>query len=192
MNNIQNEDEKHLLEHEYDGIKECDYPLPKWWIMTFVATVIFAIPYYIYYQILGAPNLNAEYQSELKQHLELKEANKPKDEAFNLEKFNAIATNPAELKKGEEIFVNNCVACHKEKGQGDIGPNLTDEFWINRKGSPEDIHFIVTNGVEVNGMPVWKDILSPEDIYHVAAYVKSLKGVKLAGAKEPQGNKVEE
>lgn len=191
MSNIQKEDEKYLLKHEYDGIKECDYPLPRWWVMTFVATVGFAIPYYIYYQILGAPNLRAEYQSELKQHEAIKEANKPKDEAFNIEKFNAIASSSEGLKKGEEVFVNNCVACHKEKGQGDIGPNLTDEYWINKKGTPEDIHYIVTNGVEVNGMPVWKEVLTPDEIYYVAAYVKSLKGVKLPGAKEPQGTKVE-
>jgi cytochrome c oxidase cbb3-type subunit 3 len=192
MSNYQNEDEKYLLNHEYDGIKECDYPLPRWWVMTFVVTVGFAIPYFIYYQILGAPNLRAEYAQELKQHEATKEANKPKDEGFNVEKFNAVAANAEEVKKGEEVFVNNCVACHKEKGQGDIGPNLADEFWINKKGTPEDIHYIVTNGVEVNGMPVWKDVLSPEEIYYVTAYVKTLKGLKLPGAKEPQGNKVEE
>ncbi len=126
----------------------------------------------------------ASYEAKIK-------SQKPVDESFNQEKFNALFANNDELKKGEEIYINNCMVCHKDKAQGDIGPNLTDNYWLIGDGSPKAIHAVVANGSEANGMPPWKDTLSDEEIYHVIAYVKSLKGVTLPEAKAPQGQQYE-
>lgn len=199
MNNNKNENEIKkevkdplLMDHEYDGIQELDHPLPSYWVNTFIMTIIFGFFYGSYHFFLNGKSLKEEYIAELKKHEEKMAALKPADTGFNLEKFNAIAASSDEMKKGEEVFVNNCVACHKEKGQGDIGPNLTDEYWINGNGNkPEFLHEIVRNGKEDMGMPPWKDILTEEEIYYTIAYVKNLKGVKLPGAKPPQGNKYE-
>ncbi len=180
-----------LLDHNYDGIEELDHPLPSYWISGFIISIIFAALYFFYYQIMGAKNLQGEYLDEVTAHQEKMKAMKPEEKPFDEEKLNAILASTECLKKVEEVFVNNCVACHKEKGQGDIGPNLTDEFWINGDGKPAFLHHMVLNGNEANGMPPWKEILSEEEVYNVVAYVRSLKGVKLPGAKEPQGNKYE-
>jgi cytochrome c oxidase cbb3-type subunit 3 len=181
-----------LLDHNYDGIQELDHPLPRWWVTIFSVCIFFAAVYFFYYQIMGGKNLREEYAAELKAHEEKVLAMKPKEAPFSVEKFNAIFASKDELKKGEEVFVNNCVACHKDKAQGDIGPNLTDEYWINGDGNkPEFLHHMVLNGNEEKGMPPWKDVLSEDEIYYAIAYVKSLKGLKLPGAKEPQGEKYE-
>jgi len=180
-----------LLDHNYDGIQELDYPLPSWWVATFALCIMFAIPYFIYYQFMGGASLKDEFNVDMKKMEEIKAANAPKRGIFNAENFQAIIASPTEIKKGEEVFINNCVPCHKDKAQGDIGPNLTDNYWIHDKGEPESLLKIISMGVVDNGMPEWQEILSEEEIYHVAAYVKSLKGTKLPGAKAPQGNKVD-
>lgn len=194
MNN--NEDNKNddplIMDHEYDGIKELDNPLPNYWVIGFIMTVVFAFLYSFYLIVMNGKTLREEYVAELKTHEEKMLLLKPKESAFNEEKLNSIFKIPGELKRGEEIFVTNCVACHKDQGQGDIGPNLTDEFWINGDGNKaEFLHHMVLNGREENGMPPWKEILSDDEVYHVVAYVKSLKGVKLPEAKAPQGTKYE-
>lgn len=190
-NNDKNKKDPLLLDHEYDGIKELDNPLPKWWQITFYGTVVFAFFYFFYYQLATGPTLKDEFEKDMIELEKIKLANAPKFEEFNQEKYNGFIANPEKLKQGEEVFVNNCIPCHKEKGQGDIGPNLTDEFWKNGAGTPIDIFKVVSNGVEENGMPVWKEVLTSDEILAVTGYIKSIKGVKLPGAKEPQGNKYE-
>lgn len=197
MNNKNEKNEAKLLDHDYDGIKELDNPLPSWWVAIFVITTAFAIIYFFYYQF-GGPTLMDEHKQSVEANNKLKQSAVASDSSnsgggdqFNVEKFNAILASPDKLKMGLDVFEKNCVSCHKSQGQGDIGPNLTDEYWINGDGSPEKIYKIVTNGVLENGMPAWKDVLSSEDIYLVTAYIKSIKGVKLEGAKAPQGNKFE-
>ncbi|MFZ4713186.1 MAG: cbb3-type cytochrome c oxidase N-terminal domain-containing protein [Bacteriovoracaceae bacterium] len=181
-----------LLDHNYDGIQELDYPLPRWWVVIFSMCIFFAILYFFYYQVLGAKNLREEYADDIKIHEAKVLALRPKELSFNIEKFNLYLNSKEELKEGEIVFNNNCVACHKEKGQGDIGPNLADEFWLNGNGNdPKFLHQMVMNGNEVNGMPPWKEILTEDEIYHTIAYVKSIKGIKLPDAKAPQGNKYE-
>lgn len=180
-----------LLDHNYDGIEELNHPLPSYWISGFILCICFAGLYFFYYQIMGAKNLRAEYVDELNAYQAKMKAMKPEEKPFNQEQFNAILASKEELKEGEAVFVNNCVACHKDKGQGDIGPNLADEYWINGDGKPPFLHHMVLNGNEVNGMPPWKEILSEREVYYVIAYVQSIKGLKLPGAKEPQGNKYE-
>lgn len=193
QNNKDNNTQKDplLMDHDYDGIQELDHPLPSYWVAAFVMCIIFAAFYAPYHMLLEGKSLKDEYIAEVKAHEAKMLAQKPPEAPFQIEKFNAFVASKDELKKGEEIFVTNCVACHKEKGQGDIGPNLTDEFWLNGDGKPEFLHHMVMNGNEEKGMPPWKEILSEEEVYHVIAYVQSLKGVKLPGAKAPQGTKYE-
>ena len=109
---------------------------------------------------------------------------------FEEVKFLAIVKDDG-VKKGEVVFTNNCVPCHKEKGIGDIGPNLTDEYWLWAKGTPETIYPVVFRGVPQNGMPTWSAVLSNEEIYQVVSYVQTLHNTHQPGGKAPQGNKVE-
>lgn len=183
-------DEQHLLlDHNYDGIHEFDHPLPSWWQFTFYGTVIFGIFYFVFYQILGGPTLRDELEKDYKVVQEKQDQAKKKEGGFSAETYAAILKDDG-VKKGEVVFTTNCVACHKEKGIGDIGPNLTDDHWIWAKGTPETIFPVVFNGVPQNGMPTWSETLKTEEIYQAVAYVMSLHNTNQAGGKAPQGYKV--
>lgn len=180
------QDKALLLDHNYDGIQEYNYPLPSWWVATFVGAVIFAIPYFTYYTLMDGPTLRQEMNQELTKLNEVRKAYEVSLVAFDQAQYDSVQ-DPA---KGIEVFNENCLSCHEEGGKGDIGPNLTDEYWIHAKGTPETIYEVVVNGREDLGMPTWKNDLSKDEIYQVVSYIMSIKNTNVPG-KEPQGEKVE-
>lgn len=187
-NHLSDDDKAKLLDHDYDGIQELDHPLPQWWIATFVISVLFSIPYFYYYVLGGGPSLSQEHEMQMVEVTKIKEAAKSQGQKFSMDEYNALASDEG-VKQGQQIFVDNCVACHKEQGIGDIGPNLTDAYWIEGTGSVEDLFKTVFNGREEKGMPVWGEILSKEEIYKAVSYVRSLRNKNLPG-KDPQGELV--
>jgi cytochrome c oxidase cbb3-type subunit 3 len=185
-------DEEHLLiDHSYDGIQELDNPLPNWWQFTFYGAIVFSVFYFLFYIVLGGPTLRDEFNKDYAVVKATQDELKKKDTAFDLSKYEAIVKEDG-IKKGEVVFATNCVPCHKEKGIGDIGPNLTDNSWIHAKGTPDTIYPVVFNGVPDNGMPVWSEVLSAEEIYQVVSYVQTLHNTNQPGGKAPQGNIVED
>jgi cytochrome c oxidase cbb3-type subunit 3 len=184
-------DEKHLLlDHNYDGIQELNHPLPNWWNIIFYTSVVFSVGYFVYYQFLSGPSLREEFKQDYAKVKAAQEEFKKLNSAFKPELYAAVA-NEQGIKKGEEVFVNNCLPCHAENGKGDIGPNLTDKHWIAAKGTPDTIYQVVYNGREDNGMPPWNEVLSSEEIYLAVSYVMSLKNTFQKGGKEPQGELIE-
>lgn len=186
------ENEKHLLlDHNYDGIQELNHPLPFWWQFTFYGAIIFSTIYIAYYQFLGGPSLRDEFKKDYAVVVALSEKMKSTEGQFNPDLYAKYST-PEYVKKGEIVFADNCVACHLEKGIGDIGPNLTDEYWLRAKGTPETIYPIVYNGIPENGMPTWSEVLSMEEIYEAVAYVQTLHNTHQKNGKAPQGEKLGE
>lgn len=184
------ENEKHLLlDHSYDGVQELNHPLPFWWQFTFYGAIVVSTIYFVYYQMMGGPSLRDEFNKDYAVIVHMQEEFKKKEGQFDPEHY-ALFNNAEGLKKGEEVFTNNCVACHMEKGRGDIGPNLTDEYWLWAKGTPETIFPVVFNGVVDNGMPNWSEVLSKDEIYQVVAYVQTLHLTHQPNGKAPQGEKV--
>ncbi|MBY0515717.1 MAG: c-type cytochrome [Bacteriovoracaceae bacterium] len=185
-------DEKHLLlDHNYDGIQELNHPLPSWWNFIFYAGIIFGVCYWVYYSFLGGPTLRDELKVEMAQVKVLQDEYKALTAAYNPEKFNEL-NKPENMQKAIAIFAENCVQCHKEGGLGDVGPNLTDNYWKVSKGTPESNYQVVYYGSEEAGMPAWGEVLSSEDIYLALAYVNSLKNTFAKGGKEPQGVKIDD
>jgi cytochrome c oxidase cbb3-type subunit 3 len=186
MNDQEKKDKELLLDHNYDGIQEFDYPLPTWWLMILFGTIIFGIGYAGYYLTGMGPS----QREELKVSLQEIEAKKPAGGPAGIEDLLVIASlNDSEkLKHGQETFAGKCVACHGDKGQGIIGPNLTDDSWIHGTGSPGEIAMVIRDGVADKGMPTWSQLLTAQEILDVAAYVRSIHGTNPAGAKAAQGD----
>ncbi|MFO1519829.1 MAG: cbb3-type cytochrome c oxidase N-terminal domain-containing protein [bacterium] len=185
-----NEDEKLIADHEYDGIHELDNPLPGWWLMTFYITIAFALVYFAYYTLGNGPTLTEELNKNMTRLEEMK-PKKPKTE-IDEAKLLALSKDPQEIKKGQEVFQARCVSCHGAKGEGVIGPNLTDNYWIHGKGTMPDVVKVISEGVNDKGMPAWGAVLKEDELYAVASYVKSLKGSAPPNPKAPQGDEVKE
>jgi cytochrome c oxidase cbb3-type subunit 3 len=83
------------------------------------------------------------------------------------------------------VYQQNCATCHGAEGQGLIGPNLTDNAWL-QGGKPVDIHKTIAQGSVAKGMPAWERTLGVERVRAVTAYVLTFKGRNVPG-KPPQG-----
>ena len=183
---IENE-EAIVLDHDYDGIKELDNNLPPWWVYLFYACIVFAAVYLVRFEIMGGDNQEMELQKELAQaKIDVAEYMKTAPDLMD-EKTVTLLTDPAELEIGKTIFTNNCAACHRADGGGQIGPNLTDDQWILGGGVKNLFHTITNGGRDGKGMIAWKGTLKPKEIQKVASYILSLKGSNPADAKAPEG-----
>jgi cytochrome c oxidase cbb3-type subunit 3 len=178
-----------MLDHNYDGIRELDNQLPPWWKWGFYFTIAFAVFYLFSYHVAGTGKLSLqEYSDELKQAQHDKEE-RMKISSNNITEANVVAfTDAGELAEGKNIFEKNCVACHGNLGQGNVGPNLTDEFWLHG-GGIKNVFNTITTGVPNKGMISWKAQLAPKQIQQVASFILTLEGTHPAGAKESQGEK---
>ena len=183
------EEKDMLIEHEYDGIKELDNPTPAWFMVLFYSTIAFAVAYLLIYHVFGIGQLQYdEYKTEVAQAEIVKKEYLSK--AANLVDENTVklVADPATLKAGEGIFKQNCAACHGDKGQGVVGPNLTDDFWLHGSNI-KAVFKTIKYGVAAKGMPTWEKQLSPKQLSDVSNYIKSLRGTNPPNGKEPQGEK---
>lgn len=172
--------------HDYDGIQEFDNPLPMWWLWTFFGTIIFAFLYYIHYELGGGPSIKQELEADLAVIEMAKKTGPP----VAVEDLAIYVQDKTKIIAGAAIFKDKCASCHGKFGEGLIGPNLTDNFWINGSGSPEDVLGIIKKGVLEKGMPPWQDSLKAAEIFSVVAYIVSLRGSEPVNAKHPEGKEV--
>jgi cytochrome c oxidase cbb3-type subunit 3 len=172
--------------HSYDGIKELDNVTPPWFTIAFIASIIFGIGYLWHYHVSKAgSNQYEEYEIAVtKANLEKEAYLKLKGDAVN--ENTVVMLDAAGIEAGRALFTSNCAACHGKDGQGGVGPNLTDDYWLHG-GSIGDVFKTIRLGVVEKGMMSWKDVFSAEQIAQLASYIKSTHGSKPAGAKEPQG-----
>jgi len=177
-------DEVRILNHNYDNIQEYDNPLPGWWLVTFFATIIFSFNYFIHYTWGGGQTQT----QELAQHLD----SLPKSQQKSWQEQDLIAQLTAEEVKmnGKMVYSAKCSSCHGQEGQGMIGPNLTDRFWIHGQGLRKDIIEVIAKGVVEKGMPAWDGMISENELLAVTGYVYSLQGQNPPNPKEPQGQEI--
>lgn len=177
-----------MTDHSYDGIRELDNSLPPWWKGLFYVTIVFSFAYILIYHVFRSqPLQSAEYNNELAEAEQLKK-NRQKEtgSAFD-ENQVAFLTDAGTLSAGKGIYDGNCASCHGYEGQGGVGPNLTDQFWIHG-GGIQNVYNTIKNGVTEKGMIAWKSQLSPTAMQKVASYVLSLQNTNPAGAKPAQGD----
>ncbi len=161
-----------LIDHGFDGIMELDNQLPKWWLGLFYFGVAFCIIYMASYWLTDFANPIKEYDAEYKEQLaSIDEYMKTVPQAT----IETAVFSEDNIAAGQEIFQTNCVTCHSAGGAGGIGPNLTDNFWINQpeKTLFKNVFHIVENGVTGTAMQAWgkNGVLTGNDIQNVAAYV---------------------
>lgn len=178
------------LGHEYDGIRELNNRLPPWWLYGFYATIIFAGVYLWRFHVshTGLSSKEEYAQAVIKADKDIKEYLKAKGEAVD-ENTVTLLSSADELEAGKTIFVNSCAACHKTTGAGDVGPNLTDDYWIHGNDL-KSVFKTIRYGI--NAMPQWQNTYSNKQIAQVTSYVKSLHGTNPANPKEPQGAEMKE
>ncbi|MFN3202694.1 MAG: cbb3-type cytochrome c oxidase N-terminal domain-containing protein [Bradymonadia bacterium] len=176
-----------LLDHDYDGIREYDNPLPRWWLYMFYITIAFAIAYVGYFILGPGPDSRTEYEMEMAAAAVMYP---DEDPASNIELLTAALGNPKFIGEGKGIFATNCAACHGPDGGGIVGPNLTDDFWLHGKGDIAGVVRVVADGVPEKGMIAWKKQLKVKEMVAVSAYIMSLRGTTPANPKAPQGEKM--
>jgi cytochrome c oxidase cbb3-type subunit 3 len=91
------------------------------------------------------------------------------------------------VQEGAAVFATTCAACHAPTGGGNIGPNLTDEYWLHG-GAPEEIYKSIRDGFPTKGMPAWGAQLGERRVRAVTAYVLSIRNTHAPGGKPPQGD----
>ncbi len=173
-----------LRHHEFDGIREFDNHLPKWWLWTLYLTVLFSVGYWIHYEVLrSGPDSLERYAMEVQRDDE-EQAKKlgPISDATLIE----LSKLESKVAAGKAEFEKTCASCHAANGGGGIGPNLTDKFWLHGN-APMQMKTVIENGVVEKGMAAWKDQLGSQLITELVAYLITIKNTNVAGGKEPQG-----
>jgi len=177
--------------HDYDGIEELNNPLPKWWLATFYGAIVFAVIYYGYYQLGPGPSSDETLARRMDKVTEAQAASTAAlsagDEQYDVA---AMLADEDILAIGKARFKETCVACHGENGEGSVGPNLTDDYWVHSRGGMPGILASIRQGFPEKGMPPWGGLIPAEEHAPVAVYVISLRGTGPPNAKAAEGQLV--
>jgi len=180
-------DQDHLLDHSYDGIQEYDNPLPRWWLAIFWASIIFAPLYVLYFHFGGGMLATERYDEEM-----IAFYDKQAEQLLALGEISegtlvGLTADESMMNAGRKVFQSKCSTCHGMFGEGGIGPNLTDDYWLHG-GQLLDIYKTVTEGVPSKGMLAWERQLRPAQLMAVSAYVGTLLGNQTPNTKAAQGD----
>jgi cytochrome c oxidase cbb3-type subunit 3 len=179
-----------LLDHDYDGIKELDNALPPWWKYGFYVTILMGVLYMYHYHISESGlNPDEEYVAEIKNAQIEIEAYMAK--AKDLVDEANVQYEESGIETGKLLYGKSCVACHGSQGEGSVGPNLTDAYWIHG-GSMNDIFKTIKYGYSDKGMQSWQQQFSPKQMQQIASFIHSIKGTNPPNAKPAQGDLYQE
>lgn len=176
-----------MFDHAFDGIRELDNSLPPWWVGMFYMTIVFAIGYFSYYEVLGYG------QSQAEEYVAKMEAAEEQVQTYLASQANlvdennvVVLTEDSQLAIGKSIYDANCLACHGAFGEGGVGPNMTDQYWIHG-GGIKDLFKTIKYGVPEKGMISWKSQLKPSEMNQVASYILTMQGTNPPNQKAPEG-----
>jgi len=194
--------------HEWDGIKELNNPLPRWWLYVLYACIVWSVIYWILFPAIPGITgytkgiIGGTEREALGEKLEAARAAQAvfldRIEAASLEELSEDADllNFA-IAGGRAAFADNCAPCHGLGGAGQAGgyPSLADDDWL-WGGTLDEIHTTLLHGIRagnddtrVSDMPAFgaDELLSREEIGDVTAYVLSLSGGEADGAAVERG-----
>ncbi len=180
--------------HSYDGIEEYDNPLPKWWFMLYIGTIVFSVGYLVLYPGLGnwkgvLPGYEGGWTQDKQWEREMNIAQEkygPIFAKYAAMPIEEVAKDEHAMKMGSRMFATYCSICHGSDAKGALGfPNLADNEW-RWGGDPQSIETTILGGRHAI-MAAWGDILGEDGVKNVAAYVRT----ELAGLKLPEGTKAD-
>jgi cytochrome c oxidase cbb3-type subunit 3 len=175
--------------HEYDGIVEHDNKLPLWWQLTLYGAVAFALVYWFGRRYDAIQSPAERYAQDVAAQRAAEAAEARARGTIDDDMLATLSKDPSTLSQGREIFTSTCAPCHRADGGGNIGPNLTDSYWIHGN-KPTDLYRDVTDGVPAKGMPTWGPMLGVAKVEAVVAYVMSIENTNVPNGKPPQGDKL--
>ena len=160
-----------------DDLRELNNPMPRWWMMLFIITIVFGAGYLLLYPglgsaqgLLGWTSANALQQEQRKTDAALSVVYAK----YAATPFPGLARDKGAMAIGERLFINNCAACHGSDARGSKGfPNLTDNDWLHG-GTQEAIVETITHGRVGTMPPMAAAVGGPTDVSDVAEYVLSL------------------
>jgi cytochrome c oxidase cbb3-type subunit 3 len=192
--------------HEWDGIEELNTPLPRWWLLTFYACVIWGLAYTVFYPawplVSSATAGITGWTSRGQLDAEMKAETTRKAPIMA-----ALASTPVEAIPGDEkllstaieggraAFKVNCVQCHGSGAAGSKGyPNLNDDDWL-WGGDIQSIHYTLTHGIRnpdhketrFSQMPAFDGVLQPNEINDVIAHVQTISGQRKGDSAATRG-----
>jgi cytochrome c oxidase cbb3-type subunit 3 len=172
--------------HVYDDIVEHDNKLPLWWQLTLYATIVFGLFYWYARRMDSIASPAQAYAQEVAAERAAAAERARARGTIDDDMLATLAKDPSTLAQGKDVFTSTCAPCHKADGGGNIGPNLTDAYWIHGN-KPTDIYRCVTEGVPAKGMPTWGPVLGEQRVEAAVAYVISIANTNVPGGKAPQG-----
>jgi cytochrome c oxidase cbb3-type subunit 3 len=162
-----------------DDLVEMNNPLPMWWIVLFVVTVVYALAYVYVFPGLGAAPGAIGWTSRGELAADQARANEATNRVFAAyaqRPAEELSRDPAAMAIGQRLFLQNCATCHGSDARGSKGfPNLTDDDWLYG-GTPEKIEETITRGRTGMMPPIAAAVGTATDVHNVANYVLSLSG----------------
>lgn len=183
-----------VIDHGFDEILELDNRLPSWWVNLFYLTIMFAVIYFLAYMFTDFAHPEKEYELAYDKQLAEIQAYEKTRPQMTLE---TARFDENLIEEGKVIFKENCATCHEADGRGNIGPNLTDDYWINKeeKSLFKNVFHMVWYGSKNN--PTMRAFgasgeIKGNDIQKIASYVYSINKnpQKPANGKASEGEKV--
>lgn len=168
-----------LLEHDFDGIKEKNAPIPTWFNLLLYGSIVFAVIYMIYYHVMQ--------DGQSIHHEEAISMGKATDNSSNQDYDYLASSKDAKiLAHAKTIFDTNCASCHGLHGEGGVGPNLTDDYWIHGD-TYKDVERVINDGIIDKGMPAWGNLLGKKAVNELVAYIISIQETNPQNAKKAEG-----
>jgi len=176
--------------HVYDGIVEHDNKLPLWWQLTLYGAVLFALAYWFGRRLDAFPSPEQAFARDMAAQRAVEAERARARGTIDDSTLATLGKDPTTIEQGKSLFTATCAPCHRADGGGNIGPNLTDAYWLHGS-KPTDIFHSVHDGVPAKGMPTWGPQLGDEKVETVVAFVLSIRNTNVPGGKAPQGEVVE-
>ena len=171
--------------HEYDGIQEYDNPTPLWWHLLWLSSMIFSVVYFF----LSLQSPWFVHQTQRLERAQVAEIERLFSAIGDLEgdqeTIVSLMGDAQWMNYAQSLFGNHCTSCHGSDGGGGIGPNMTDDAYLNVKVIT-DIHKVIDKGANNGAMPAWGKRLHPNEVVLLSSYIASLRGQNLP-RKGPEG-----